>query len=54
VPPTLGCGSMVHGINFDFDSATIRPDSEPVLAKLFDGLKADKERVSRDRGAHVE
>ena len=39
--PVLGCGSIIHGINFDFDSATIRPDSEPVLAKLFDGLQAD-------------
>ena len=40
-PPALGCGSVIHGINFDFDSATIRPDSEPVLADLFAGLQAD-------------
>ena len=39
--PVLGCGSIIHGINFDFDSAAIRPDSEPVLAELFDGLQAD-------------
>ncbi len=40
-PPTLGCGSIVHGITFDFDSADIRPESEPVLARLYDGLRAD-------------
>jgi hypothetical protein len=39
---TLGCGSIVHGINFDFDSATIRPDSESVLATLFKGLSGDE------------
>lgn len=40
-PPALGCGSIIHGITFGFDSAEIRPDSEPVLADLFDGLQAD-------------
>jgi OmpA-OmpF porin, OOP family len=42
-PPAavLGCGAVVHGINFDFDSAAIRRDSEPVLVKLFDGLRAE-------------
>jgi hypothetical protein len=41
----LGCGAVIHGITFDFDSATIRPDSEPVLAKL---------RRDRNRGAHLQ
>lgn len=36
-PP--GCGSIVHGIRFDYDSALIRPDSAPVLDALFEGLK---------------
>ncbi len=40
--PKLGCGSVIHGIRFDFDSATLRPDSEPVLAALFDGLHDDR------------
>jgi hypothetical protein len=40
-PPVLGCGSVIHGITFGFDSAEIRPDSEPVLAALYDGLRAD-------------
>jgi outer membrane protein OmpA-like peptidoglycan-associated protein len=37
--PVLGCDSVVHGIGFDFDAATIRPESEAVLAKLFTGLR---------------
>lgn len=37
----LGCGAVIHGINFDFDSAQLRPDSEPVLARLFAGLSGD-------------
>jgi outer membrane protein OmpA-like peptidoglycan-associated protein len=41
VEAKLGCGSIIHGINFDFDSAVIRPDAEPVLAALHDGLSAD-------------
>lgn len=36
----LGCGSIIHGINFDFDSATIRPESEGLLDDLSTGLKA--------------
>lgn len=37
-PPTLGCGDTVYGIGFDFDSATIRPDSQSVLDTLHQGL----------------
>ncbi len=40
--PSLGCGSIIHGINFDYDSAVIRRDSEPVLATLFKGLSGDR------------
>ena len=39
VPP-LGCGSIVHGIHFDFDSATIQPASYELIDVLFKGLKA--------------
>ena len=39
--PTLGCGSIIHGITFGFDSAEIRPESTPVLAALFSGLRVD-------------
>jgi len=38
----LGCGSIIHGINFDYDSALIRQDAAPVLSVLYDGLKNDK------------
>lgn len=41
-PPTIGCGSVIHGINFDFDSADIRPESEPILRQLFLSLQADR------------
>lgn len=39
--PALGCGSIVHGINFDFDSAVIRPESNDLLAALYRGLAGD-------------
>jgi outer membrane protein OmpA-like peptidoglycan-associated protein len=40
-PPKLGCGSIVHGIRFDFDSDVIRPSSDAVIADLFSGLSQD-------------
>lgn len=43
-PPAIGCGSVVHGINFGYDSAAILPGSDPVLSKLYDGLRADARR----------
>lgn len=39
--PPLACGSVVHDINFDFNSANLRPESDPVLAQLYEGLVAD-------------
>ncbi len=39
--PALGCGSIIHGINFDVASAVIRPESSAVLAELYKGLQAD-------------
>ena len=41
VPPTLGCGAIIHSIAFAFDSAEIRPESAAVLTELFSGLQAD-------------
>jgi outer membrane protein OmpA-like peptidoglycan-associated protein len=49
-PPVLGCGSIVHGITFGFDSAEIRADSEPVLAKLYEGLRSDSSAAIRIEG----
>lgn len=40
-PPKLGCGSIVHGIGFDFDSDNIRPTSRVIIADLHDGLLLD-------------
>ncbi len=37
--PELGCGSTVY-VQFEFDSAALRPESAPVISDLFDGLKA--------------
>ncbi len=39
--PELGCGSTVY-VQFEFDSADLRPESEPILSDLFDGLKASE------------
>jgi OmpA-OmpF porin, OOP family len=41
-PPTLGCGSVIHGIRFAFDSAELLPESDGVLAALVAGLSADR------------
>jgi outer membrane protein OmpA-like peptidoglycan-associated protein len=36
----VGCGSVLHGIRFDFDSAVIRPESGEHLDALYEGLQA--------------
>ncbi len=41
-PPRLGCGAIIHAINFDFDSATIRPESAQVLTELHAGLAGER------------
>jgi outer membrane protein OmpA-like peptidoglycan-associated protein len=40
-PPRLGCGAIVHGIGFDFDSDVLRPSSAPVLEALHAGLSGE-------------
>jgi outer membrane protein OmpA-like peptidoglycan-associated protein len=35
-----GCKVALYGINFDFDKATIRPDSEPVLQQVLAVMKS--------------
>lgn len=39
--PPIGCGAVIHGIAFDFDSATIRGDSDAILARLYEALRQD-------------
>lgn len=48
--PSLGCGSVVHGIQFDFDSAIVRADSAPVLDALHAGLTAERSPNIRIEG----
>src|SRR5690606_6412318 len=45
-PPKLGCGSVIHSINFDFDSAKLRADSEATLKELHAGLTGTKGQVT--------
>ena len=33
-PPPVACAIEVYGVNFDFDKATLRPDSEPMLKQI--------------------
>lgn len=49
-PPALGCGSILHGINFKYNSAEIEKDSETLLAQLYTSLKADKHAKIRIEG----
>jgi outer membrane protein OmpA-like peptidoglycan-associated protein len=41
-PSVLGCGSIIRGIAFGFDSAEIRAESAGVLEELSRGLQADR------------
>ncbi len=41
-PVNVGCGATLHGIHFDYNSATIRADSGVLLGQVFESLKADK------------
>ncbi len=37
--PTLACGAVIHGIDFDIGSADIRPEAAPLLTALVNGLR---------------
>ncbi len=39
-PPSLACGAVLHGIGCDYDSDVIGPESQMIIASLFDGLTA--------------
>lgn len=41
----FGCGSIIHGIHFDFDSANIRTESDNLLDELSAGLKVSPAAV---------
>lgn len=40
-PPPGACVLEVYGVNFDFDNATLRPESEPVLQQVLALFQAD-------------
>jgi len=40
--PRLGCGSVIQGFKFDFDSAVLRPESDLILAMLAEGLSHER------------
>ena len=48
-PVVAACGSVVY-VNFDVDSAAIRPESEQVLSDLYDRLVADPWPMCRSWG----
>jgi OOP family OmpA-OmpF porin len=37
--PVIGCGAILHGITFDYDSAAIRGESGALLDALFAGIQ---------------
>lgn len=39
--PPLGCGSVIQGITFGFDSAVLAPESSTILDKLAEGLAGE-------------
>lgn len=48
-----GCAATVYGITFDFDKATLRPDSEPTLTQILKVLK-DEPKLSVEIGGHTD
>jgi len=40
-PPPRSCKLEIYGVSFDFDKATLKPDSEPVLEQVLAIFKAD-------------
>lgn len=39
--PALGCGAVVHGIGFDFDSDVLREESNAILQAMYTGLSQE-------------
>jgi OOP family OmpA-OmpF porin len=48
-----GCKAAVYGLNFDFDKATLRPDSEPTLQQVLEILRDDV-RLAVEIGGHTD
>jgi outer membrane protein OmpA-like peptidoglycan-associated protein len=52
-PPPKTCTLEVYGVNFDFNKATLRPESEPVLQQLLAIFKNDPS-YSGEIGGHTD
>jgi outer membrane protein OmpA-like peptidoglycan-associated protein len=52
-PPPKACTLEVYGINFDFNKATLRPESEPVLRQLLAMFNADQNYFA-ELGGHTD
>jgi outer membrane protein OmpA-like peptidoglycan-associated protein len=52
-PPPKACTLEVYGINFDFNKATLRPESEPVLRQLLAMFSADQSYFA-ELGGHTD
>jgi outer membrane protein OmpA-like peptidoglycan-associated protein len=48
-----GCRAALYGVNFDFDKATLRPDSEAPLNQLLSLLK-DEPKLAVEIGGHTD
>ena len=52
-PPPKACTLEVYGVNFDFDKATLRPESEVVLEQVRDLFKGDP-NYAAEIGGHTD
>jgi len=52
-PPPVACAIEVYGVNFDFDKATLRPDSEPMLKQIL-ALFTHTPGFSAEIGGHTD
>jgi len=48
-----GCTAALYGVNFDFDKATLRPDSEPALNQVL-ALMKDDPKLAVEIGGHTD
>lgn len=47
------CKAALYGVNFDFDKATLRPDSEPALNQVL-ALMKDEPKLAVEIGGHTD
>ena len=52
-PPPTACAIEVYGVNFDFDKAVLRPDSEPMLKQIL-ALFTQSPAFSAEIGGHTD